>query len=308
MNYRILSAGLIAALAAGCASLPIDQDVMNMANKVFDQNVMNIANKVWKKRDVIQKTGSALRKGFSDLSDEEEYYIGRAVAAKILSQYSPVEEKSRTTYINTLGQTLSRHSSRPQTFAGYHFLLISSPEINSFAAPGGFVFITTGLYSKLKTEEELAAVLAHEISHVTLRHGLTAIKTANLTQAFSIIGTEAMKEYGAKELAQLTAAFEDSINDIVNQLVVNGYSRSQEYEADAEAMRVAWKSGYDPAGLTRFLSTLGSISGKGGAGLFKTHPPADDRLKYASKAMKKEGISGSTLKNRTHRFQRYAMK
>ncbi|MDH5637197.1 MAG: M48 family metalloprotease [Nitrospinota bacterium] len=296
MKYSILPAVLIAALATGCASLPIDQ------------NALNIASKVWEKRDAIAKTGSALRKGFSDLSDEEEYYIGRAVAAKILSQYRPVKDKARTSYINTLGQTLSRHSSRPQTFAGYHFLLISSPEINAFAAPGGFVFITTGLYSKLKTEEQLAAVLAHEISHVTLRHGLSAIKTANLTQAFSIIGTEAMMEYGAKELAQLTAAFEDSINDIVNQLVVNGYSRSQEYDADSEAMRVAWKAGYDPAGLTRFLSTLNSISGKNGAGFFKTHPPAADRLKKASKAMKKEKLSGPTLKTRTARFQRYAMK
>jgi len=273
-----------------------------------DQNALNIASKVWEKRDVIEKTGKALRKGFSDLSDEEEYYIGRAVAAKILSQYRPVEDGARTEYINTLGQALSRFSPRPQTFAGYHFMLISSPEINAFAAPGGFIFITTGLYSRLKSEEQLAAVLAHEISHVTLKHGLSAIKTANLTQAFSLIGAEAMKEYGARDLAQLTAAFEDSINDIVNQLVVNGYSRGQEYDADAEAMRLAWKAGYDPAGLTGFLSTLNSISGGGGAGFFKTHPPAADRLKNAAGAMKKENLSGADSKLRTARFQRYAMR
>jgi predicted Zn-dependent protease len=271
-------------------------------------DVANLAGKAWEKREAISKTAGALRKGFSDLTDEEEYYIGRAVAATILSKYRPVEDPSRTAYINSVGRILARYSSRPETFAGYHFLLISSDEINAFAAPGGFVFITTGLYSKLKTEEQLAGVLAHEISHVTLRHGLSAIKTANLTQAFTIIGTEAAKEYGGKELGQLTAAFENSIGDIVNQLVVNGYSRNQEYDADNEALRVAFKAGYDPAGLTEFLGTLAALAGKGGgAGFYKTHPPASERLANASAAAKSENLAGAPEKARSDRFKRNAM-
>ncbi|MDH4184620.1 MAG: M48 family metalloprotease [Nitrospinota bacterium] len=297
LHARMAAGALATIIATGCAGMPVNTDALN------------IASKAWEKRETISKAGQALRKGFSDLTPEEEYFIGRAVAAKILSQYSPVENGAKTAYINTTGQILARASSRPETFAGYHFALISSNEINAFAAPGGFVFITTGLYARLKSEEQLAAVLAHEISHVTLKHGLSAIKAANLTQAFTIIGSEAIKEYGARELAQLTEAFEDSINDIVNQLVVNGYSRSQEYDADKEALQVAYRAGYDPGGLTEFLGTLASVTPKGeGAGFYKTHPPAADRQSNAASEIKSKGLAATEAKQRSDRFKRFAMK
>ena len=294
---RLIKLAAAAAIlgAAGCAGLQ-------------PNDVVDIAGKAWEKREAIAKAGGALRKGFSELTPEEEYYIGRAVAATILGKYKAVDDPAKTAYINYVGQALARHSTMPETFAGYHFLLISSDEVNAFAAPGGFVFVTTGLYSKLKNEEQLAAVLAHEISHVTLKHGLAAIKTANLTQAFTIIGTEAAKEYGGKELGQLTAAFENTIGDIVNQLVVNGYSRGQEYDADNEALKVASKAGYDPAGLTDFLGTLAALEGKGGgAGFFKTHPPAAERLTNATATVSKEGLKGMAEKSRSDRFKRHAI-
>ena len=274
----------------------------------IDQNALDIASKAWEKKDAIMKTGKALRKGFSDLTDQEEHYIGRSVAAKILSQYKYSSDSPRTVYINTLGSVLAKCSARPQTFSGYHFLLIESKEVNAFAAPGGFIFVTTGLFSQLKSEEELAAVLAHEIAHVTLKHGLSAIKAANLTQAFTILGTEAAKEYGSQQVAQLTTAFEGSIDDIVNQLVVNGYSRSQEYDADGEALRIVARAGYDPAGLTGFLKTLDGMSKGGSGGFFKTHPPASGRLQNAQGAIKSEDLKGSEEKVRSARFLRYAMK
>ncbi|MBI4667417.1 MAG: M48 family metalloprotease [Nitrospinae bacterium] len=280
-----------------------------LAGPADSQDWGSIIMKGLEKKDAIIKTATALRKGFSELTEEEEYYIGRSVAAKILSQYKPVDDKRRTGYINTLGQTLARFSTQPETFGGYHFMLINSGEINAFAAPGGFIFITTGLYSRVKSEEQLAAVLAHEISHVTLKHGLSAIKSSRLTEAFTIIGTEAVKEYSSAEVAQLTAAFEGTIDDIVNKMVVNGYSRSQEFEADEEALKTTWKAGYNPAGLAQFLATLAEeAKGAGETGFYKTHPPAADRLASCEKLIKKNKYEAVDEPAREQRFKAFAAK
>ncbi|MBI5814041.1 MAG: M48 family metalloprotease [Nitrospinae bacterium] len=269
-------------------------------------DIGDVLMKGLEKKDAIIKTTQALRKGFTDLTEEEEYYIGRSVAAKILNDYKPADDAARTEYVNTLGQTLARFSSRPETYAGYHFLLIKSDEVNAFAAPGGFIFITTGLYSKLRNEEQLACVLAHEISHVTLKHGLGAIKSSRLTEAFTIIGTEAVKEYSSSQIAQLTTAFEGTIDDIVNKMVVNGYSRSQEFEADEEAVKVAYRAGYNPAGLTEFLATLSEESkGEKDLGFYKTHPPASDRKSNAEKVIKGKKLEGEDDPARTKRFSKY---
>ncbi|HWR98873.1 MAG TPA: M48 family metalloprotease, partial [Candidatus Methanoperedens sp.] len=260
-------------------------------------------------KDTLVKTGEALRKGFADLTPQEEYYLGRAVAARILGEYRTLADDDRTRYVNTLGQVLARASSRPETFGGWHFLLLDSDEVNAFAAPGGFVFVTRGLYATCATEEQLAAVLAHEVSHVTLRHGLGAIKSERLTEAFTILGTTAVKEYSKGQLQQLTTAFEGSINDIANQMIVSGYSQGQEYAADAEAARVAWRAGYNPAGLTEFLEALREKGKRAAAkGFFSTHPPAGERLERAAASLKVDKLAGDTDAARTRRFSRYALR
>jgi len=291
---RALRAGVLLALlaGAGCAGMTPEQ----------------FLNKAMEHQDALVRSGKALRKGFADLSPREEYYIGRAVAARILAQYKVDDDPARTRYLNTLGTVLARASDMPETYGGWHFLLLASDEVNAFAAPGGFVFVTTGLYRTCASEEQLAAVLAHEIGHVTLRHGLAAIKSARLTEAFTILGTEAVKEYSGASLAKLTAAFEGSINDIVNELVVSGYSRSQEYAADKAAAEIAWRAGYDPDGLTAFLGRL-EEKGKGAkaAGFFSTHPPAGDRLARAEDVIRREKLSGSADRARAARFAKYAL-
>lgn len=260
-------------------------------------------------QDKIVKTTEALRKGFADLTPQEEYYLGRAVAARILGQYRTLDDGARTAYVNTLGQVLARSSSRPETFGGWHFLLLDTDEVNAFAAPGGFVFVTRGLYATCSSEEQLAAVLAHEVSHVTLRHGLGAIKNERLTEAFTIIGTTAVKEYSKGDLQKLTTAFEGSINDIANQMIVSGYSQGQEYAADAEAARVAWRAGYNPAGLTEFLVALREKGRSGGMkGFFSTHPAAGERLARAGGSIAADKLSGETDPARTRRFAQYALR
>jgi predicted Zn-dependent protease len=251
------------------------------------------------KKDVVGK----LRKGFDDLTLEEEYYLGRAVSATILSQYKVYTDTEANNYLNTMGQLLVWSSSLPVVFSGFHFTLIESDEINAFAAPGGFIFVTTGLYESLENEEQLAAVLAHEIAHVSLQHGLRAIKKSNLTQAFAIIGSETAKHSDNQDMQQLGGFFGDSIDDIVNQLVVSGYSKSYEYAADEEALRISYAAGYNPDGLEEFLNSLQLDSeDEEKKGLFKTHPPAKKRLKRVDKFMKKTPLAGKTEDVRTERF------
>lgn len=290
----------LCALAAmslvGCSTVGMPTDTLGVISKVVE------------KREAIAKTATSLRKGFSDLTPEEEYFIGRAVAARILSDYKPVNDPAKTHYINLVGDNVAKNSKMPLTFKGYHFMLISSDEVNAFAAPGGFIFVTTGLYAKLASEEQLAAVLAHEVAHVSLKHGLSSIKAANLTQAFTILGTEAVKEYSGAQLGELTKAFENSISDIINNLVVNGYSRSQEYDADSEALNTTYRAGFNPQGLSEFLKTLSGAKSANNAGFFKTHPPAGDRLKEADKLIASGKLQGVDNPNRQSRFNKFAMK
>ncbi len=257
-----------------------------------------------KDKDSIIKTSEALRSTFSDITEEEEYYIGRAVAALILSRYKAYNNSALTNYVNVLGKAISYSSDRPETYGGYHFLILDSDEVNALAAPGGFVFVTKGLIKRCKDEEMLASILAHEIGHVSAKHGLASIKKSRLLDAFKILGKEAATRYGSKELAELTGIFENVLGDIVESLVERGYDRKYEYEADNKAVKFASGTGYDPNGLTRFLTTMvGEGSGASAKGWFKTHPSAADRLEKANSAAAAAGAA-NILAARTLRFQK----
>lgn len=91
------------------------------------------------------RTADTLRRTFADINDQEEYYIGRSVAALVLSKYSVYRNDPLTRYVNLIGNAVAGFSSRPEIYAGYHFLILDSPEINALSAPGGFIFITKGL-------------------------------------------------------------------------------------------------------------------------------------------------------------------
>ncbi len=253
---------------------------------------------------------TSVRKGIEDLTPEEEYYIGRSVSARILADYPPINHIKINDYLNQLGGWLSRYSSRPITFGGYHFQVVRSSEINAFAAPGGFIVITSGLYNLLDNEEQLAAVLAHEIAHVTLNHGLSAIQTSNLTDAFTLIGKTAMEESGRGQqlsnVRQLTSIFSTSIDDILNRLVVSGYSRDQELAADAEALRILYRAGYDPSGLAGFLERLAQGGGANG-GFYATHPPAGGRLDAARREIADKNWHGQGLAQRDKRFRAHVL-
>ncbi|MFH1039202.1 MAG: M48 family metalloprotease [PVC group bacterium] len=225
------------------------------------------------------RASKAVAKTFADITPEQEYYIGRAVAATVLHAYPPYDDKEAIRYLNLLGQTLAAASDKPETFAGYHFLILDSDQINAFAAPGGFIFISRGMIRLCRNEDDLAAVLAHEVGHVQNQHGLKAIKSGRLTSALTILAAEGAKSFGGKELAELTEAFEGSISDITSTMMNSGYARSAEREADESAIVIVKRVGYNPNGLVEMLREMKKQLKPGGLDFAKTHPDPNDRIK-----------------------------
>jgi predicted Zn-dependent protease len=215
---------------------------------------------------------------FKDITPEQEYYIGRTVGAMILQKYAPYNNATANRYINVMGQMLAQASDCPETYGGYHFLIQDSDEINAFAAPGGFIFLTRGMLRCCPQEDAVAAVLAHEIGHVQSKHGLRAIKQSRVSSVLTSLAITGAKDYGDEDLAKLTRTFEQSISDITNTLIVNGYSRSFENQADVAAISILERTGYNPNGLVTMLNQMKNRLKPGREDFVKTHPSPDNRL------------------------------
>jgi len=239
-----------------------------------------------------------LAKSMEDFTPEQEYYLGRGVAATLLGQYRALPAPAVNDYLNLLGQSLARYSTMPNTYGGYRFLLLESSEINAFAAPGGLILVTRGLVQCTNNEDELAAVLAHEIAHVQLRHGVGSIKQARKTEALMTLGSIAASAAPSPvSLSTLNSLFQGAITDMVQTLAVNGYSRGAELEADRAALAILRGAGYSEAALASVLRNM-SARQTPGSGFGKTHPAPADRLKAL-------GVSGNVPTNpvRQGRFQ-----
>jgi len=212
------------------------------------------------------------------ISDQEEYYIGRAVAGRLLATYKLSENRKLTDYLNLVGSSIVLHSDRVDTFGGYHFALIESEEPNAFACPGGTIFVTTGMVKFASNEDQLAAVLAHEIAHINNFDGIAEIKKSRWTGLFSAIGTSAAKQYGPDEIAQVAGMLDEAVDDVFQALVVSGYSRDNEYRADETALTYVTKAGYDPASYREFLNSLIRSGRATEGGIIKTHPSTAERI------------------------------
>ena len=207
-----------------------------------------------------------------------------------------------TRYLNLVGQTLAMVSDKPETFGGYHFLILDSDEINAFAAPGGLVFVSRGMLRLCRNEDDLAAVLAHEVGHVQCGHALAAISNSRWTAAFTILGTESAKGFGGQQLADLTKAFEGSINDITKTMMTSGYARKQETQADNAAVMILKRVGYDPNALVRVLKNMEPKLKPGGHDFAATHPPPEVRIKDVTAAIGKVTVKPAPPE-RAKRFQ-----
>ncbi|MCX8027976.1 MAG: M48 family metalloprotease [Thermodesulfovibrionales bacterium] len=243
-----------------------------------------------------------ISKASRPISDEEEYYVGRALAARILTIYKLVNNAVVVDYVNLVGLTLSYHSDKPNTYGGYHFAILDTMEKNAFACPGGLIFITKGMLLTAKNEDELAAILAHEIAHINSRDGISAISSARWTEALTVIGTTAAKQYGSPEFGKLVSIFEGSIEDVFKTIVVNGYSQQQEFSADERAVEFLRRAGYNPSALHDVISTL-NLQGAAGGGIMKTHPSSSERLERLMTKGKQVSLNMDTFKKRSDRFR-----
>lgn len=262
---------IIASLLLVLSSL-MGQDILGGlfgAAKNLDPKVIKSAEKV----------GQAFQKSAEDITPEQEYYIGRSVTANVLQKYPAFDREKANRYLNLVLQNLAQYSLRPETFGGYHALLLDSDQINAFGAPGGFILVTRGMLHCCSNETELAAVLAHEIAHVQYQHGLKAIKNDRLTSAFAVLGTEVASNYGSEDLQKLTTAFGGSITDITKTLINNGYSRDLEVQADQGAVDILKAAGYNPEGLVSMLQAMKKQLKPGGLDFAKTHPSPDARIR-----------------------------
>ncbi len=250
----------------------------------------------------ITRTVSATEKTFRDITPEQEYYIGRSVAATVLGTYRPYDKPTLNQYINVLGQSLATYSDKPKTFGGYHFLVMDTDEVNAFAAPGGLILVSRGLLRGTQNEDELAAVLAHEIAHVQNEDGLRAIKTGRLNTALNTLAIEAGKTLGKHNLAELTTAFEGTVKDISSTLMNSGYSRSLEYQADASAVKILGRAGYDPHALVNTLTKMQTQLARDNRGFGKTHPAPDARIENLKRLIGAQTVASAP----PQRQQRYA--
>lgn len=221
-----------------------------------------------------------LRKSFQDLDPSEEHFIGRSVAAQILAMpnYPVAADEQLTNYLADIGHAIVATNDKVRhPFLDYRFGVLATDEVNAFACPGGLILVTRGLLAKATSEDEVAAIVAHEIAHVTLRHGVAAIQQANLAQAFTYLGAGAAQATMKKEdLDKLTDLFDGSVEDIVQTLVTSGYSREAEAAADALGREFLTNTGYDPQALVRVLGHMQAEGGDGG--MFATHPAPDERI------------------------------
>ena len=245
----------------------------------------------------VARVTKAVVKTTEEITPEQEYYLGRAVSANLYTKYKPYVNQSQTEYINMVGQHLALSSDVPETFGGYHFAILDSSEINAFAAPGGFVFVTKGMLDCCQHEDALAAVLAHELSHVQLRHGVNAIENSRLTDAAVILGSETASHFTKSEFKQVVGLLKGSVEDVLTNMVENGYSRSDEYEADQMAVKIMGQAGYLNRGMSDMLSIMGKKLKPGGTDFFKTHPSPDSRLEeLASSIDKSKTVPASRAK------------
>lgn len=227
---------------------------------------------------------------YTDFTPEQEYYIGRTVAALIVNKYKTLEHERIQKYINVLGKLLSQASDRPETFGGYHFAILDTPEINALSAPGGFIFLTKGLIKSCKTEDSLAAILAHEIGHIQQKHGLQAIKKSRVANAITTLAIPDTSTMSRGSLADLTKMFEKTVSDIMTTLTETGYSKTFEEEADTDAITILRRVGYPQTATLTMLNDLNQQIKSHDAGFAKTHPESESRITFI------EGVIGKHSK------------
>jgi len=220
-----------------------------------------------------------------EVSEPAEIDIGTHMAATLVGTAPLDNDETAQRYINRLGRMLAMHSSRPQL--PWKFGVLNDQDINAFAAPGGYVFVTRGMLAQLESEAELAGVLAHEIAHIEQKHHLKAMQKDNLTGAAADIFGAVSDHQIAKSGGRYSGLKKDASDKIVGAsrvLYARGLDRDDELAADNRAIALLNSAGYDAWAFVAVLQKLEARqSGDAGmALLLKTHPSPATRISAIS--------------------------
>ena len=231
------------------------------------------------------------------MSEDAELEMGRKYYSQILQSQTLYQDPKIQSYVQSIGDSLAELSHRSDLI--YRFTVLDSPDVNAFALPGGYIFINRGLMAYLSSEEELAAVLGHEIGHVTARHSVRQISQA---QVLSIISYAVAREAGSAA---------GDLTNIASGALVAGYGRDMELQADSLGAEYMAKQGYSALGMIDTISVLKEhelysteVSKRRGSnqqtyhGIFASHPSNDSRLKEVIKkadSLRKDSLESNSL-------------
>ena len=231
------------------------------------------------------------------MSEDAELEMGRKYYSQILQSQTLYQDPKIQSYVQSIGDSLAELSHRSDLI--YRFTVLDSPDVNAFALPGGYIFINRGLMVYLSSEEELAAVLGHEIGHVTARHSVRQISQA---QVLSIISYAVAREAGSAA---------GDLTNIASGALVAGYGRDMELQADSLGAEYMAKQGYSASGMIDTISVLKEhelysteVSKRRGSnqqtyhGIFASHPSNDSRLKEVIKkadSLRKDSLESNSL-------------
>lgn len=242
----------------------------------------------------------------NNIDQEDEIQFGQNMSAVLLGTRPLHESKALNLYVNRVGMWLAYNSIQPDL--PWRFGVINSDSINAFAAPGGFVFITSGMLKQLTNEAQLAAILAHEIIHVTQQHHLQAIKDGALrgavTESLFVAAESYQSNTGAGSKDRQYSEWAKKITGAAQDLYSKGLDRDDEFQADKLGIRLLAKAGYDAYAFIDNLQVLDAISADDTslALMYKTHPTPTQRLQaIASQLSYFEETNGLLL---TKRFKK----
>ena len=215
------------------------------------------------------------------MDEKEEIEVGREVAGRTLGAAPLVPDPALQAYVNRVGRWVASQTERPDL--PWHFGVLDTSTINAFAAPGGYVLITRGLYEILDNESQLAGVLGHEIGHIVRRHH---VKVLQESAGYSAVAGGLSTAADATQRAN-RAAWTNSVIGTGAEILARGLDKGAEFEADQLGIVLAARAGYSPFGLVDVLHKLAvrSSNDESLGLLFKTHPAPGERLEKIGEAV-----------------------
>jgi predicted Zn-dependent protease len=228
-----------------------------------------------------------------------ETAFGKDVAARVLGRYRLSGNAALTRYVNLVGKAVAANADRPEL--PFRFAVLATDTVNAWAAPGGYVFVTQGALSRMQDEAELAAVLAHEVAHVSRRH---------IVRELNIRGSEGSPEAGLAHLLggvgdPTRVAFNQALDKAVKLLFDAGMKQEDELEADRVGTLLLAATGYDATALRTYVARLGDARGETTRKLETTHPPLEKRLAILDEVIRTEHLARTSAPRVTQRFRQY---